>query len=367
MINFELALGFEDICLLPNFSEIDSRKNVSTKTILSRNINIDLPIVLSPMDTVSTVESCIKMNYIGAAGILHRFMSIEDQSLKTREIKEKSGKSFSAICLKDSKNRIPELIKNGVDLLFLDSANGLSRNVFEFTKWFYTESGYKSQVDLVVGNTLSKESISRLINIGADSFRHNISPGSACITAIKTGIACPSITANYYAWKAIRNYKLYNNDWGEKTDKLPSILLDGGIRTPSDLCKAIASYCDGIIAGGIFVGCHENTNLEDIVEINGKKMVKYRGMASQEVVEEYDIWDKTDKNLFVEGESFYKPYQDKSVEKVVYEFVNGLRSCMSYLGMSDLDEMKGGLWTGKIRAVRTTANSMYERGAHGKG
>lgn len=366
MIPFELAYGYDDISLLPNFSEVNSRKEVSTKTILSRNISIEYPLVLSPMDRVSTVESCIKMNYIGAAGILHRFMSIEEQSQKTRQIKEACGKSYSAICLRDYQYRIPALINNGVDLLFIDSANGLSKNVFDFTKWFYIDSGYNSKCDLIVGNTLSKESVSRLVNLGADGLRHNISPGSACITAIKTAISCPSITANYFAWKALRNWKLYHNDWAQMIDKKPSILADGGIRIPSDLCKAISSGCDAVICGGIFSGCYENTNLEDIVEINGKKMVKYRGMASQEVVEEYGLSDGTVKNLFVEGESYYKPYQEKSVETIVYEFVNGLKSCMSYLGMTNLDEMKGGLWNGKIKAVRTTANSMYERGAHGK-
>lgn len=364
MNNFELALGYDDIVLLPNFSEVNSRKDVSTKTILSRNIEIDMPVVLSPMDSVSTVEACIKMNYIGAAGILHRFMPIDEQAAKTRQIKESCGKSFSAICLRDYRERIPALIDNGVDLLFLDSANGLSKLVYDFTKWYYTESEYKA--DLIVGNSLTKESVSRLVNLGADGLRHNIGPGSACKTQVQSGIGTPSVSANFFAWKALRNWSLYNNDWGQKGDKKPSVLADGGIRVPADICKAVASYCDAVICGGIFAGCYENTNTEDIIEINGKKMVKYRGMASQEVVEEYGLSDGTTKNLFVEGESFYKPYQDKSVETVVYEFVNGLRSSMSYLGFKTLDEMKGGLWNGKIKAMRTTANSMYERGAHGK-
>ena len=363
MKEFELALGYDDISLLPNFSEVNSRKDVSTKTNISRNIEIEFPIVLSPMDSVSTVESCIKMNQIGAAGILHRFMSIDEQSKKTKEIREKSGKSFSAIGLSDYKDRIPALIENGCQLLFLDSANGLSKKVFDFVKWFYSESLFAG-VDLIVGNTLSKESVSRLINLGADGVRHLIGPGSACLTARQTGIYCPSVTGIYYAWKAIRNWHLYNNDWSNKIDKEPTVLADGGIRYPSDLCKAIASGSNAVIAGGIFVGCFENS--QDIVEIDGKKMVKYRGMASREVVEDYNLSDKTSKNLFIEGDSYYKSYQNKSVEDIVYEFVNGLRSCMSYLGSKTLNEMRGGLWNNTIQAVKITTNSMYEGGAHGK-
>ena len=70
---FQEAIGYEDISLLPNFSNITSRKQVSTVTKISKNKYIDIPIILSPMDTVSSVKSCIKINQIGGAGVLHRF------------------------------------------------------------------------------------------------------------------------------------------------------------------------------------------------------------------------------------------------------------------------------------------------------
>ena len=57
---FKEAIGYDDICLLPNFSEINSRKEISTLTKISKNKYIDIPIILSPMDTVSSVKSCIK-------------------------------------------------------------------------------------------------------------------------------------------------------------------------------------------------------------------------------------------------------------------------------------------------------------------
>ena len=188
MINFELALGYDDISLLPNFSDIDSRKDVSTKTIISRNIELEYPLILSSMDSVSTIDSCIKMNQIGAAGILHRFMSIEEQAKQSKYIKDNSGKSFSAIGLSDFKNRIEALVSSGVSLLFLDAANGLSKKVTNFTKWYYKDSIYPDMgIDLVTGNTLSKESVSRLINFGADGVRHLIGPGSACKTCVSRG------------------------------------------------------------------------------------------------------------------------------------------------------------------------------------
>ena len=366
-ITFKEALGYDDIALLPNFSNINSRKEVSTKTKISKNNYIDIPIVLSPMDTVSSVKSCIKVNKIGCAGVLHRFMSVEDQSVKAKKVKDESGKSICAIGLKDASERIEGLSKY-TDVFFLDTANGLAKSVEDFLIW-YKQSEYTQ--DIIVGNTLTKASVHRLANLKADGFRHLIGPGSMCLTQIKTGIGCPSVTGLSYAWNAIRNYQLGNLDHfrqeNPKEENRPSILADGGIRNPRDLAKAIASGADTVICGRIFAGLIDVVDEENIVEKDGKLFAIYRGMASKDVVEDYELYDGSKKNLFVEGDKTMIPLiQDKTIEDVVYDFANGLRSSMSYLGFRTIEEMRGGLWTGKIFAVRTTANNMYEGFAHGK-
>jgi len=364
---FKEALSYDDISLLPNFSDISSRKEVDTITKISRNKYIDIPIILSPMDTVSSVKSCVKINKIGGAGVLHRFMSIEDQTIKARIIKDESNFCITAIGLKDAAERISDTSLY-TDIYFLDTANGLAKNVEDFLRWYKT-SGYKQ--DIIVGNTLTKESVYRLANLKADGFRHLIGPGSMCLTQVKTGIGCPSLTGNYYAWKAIRNWELSQVDLF-KQDKpnpehRPSILADGGIRYPKDLVKAIASGCDAVICGRIFAGLADVIEDEDVVQKGGKAYAKYRGMASQDVVEDYELHDGTKKNLFVEGDNTLIPIiENKSIEDVVYDFANGLRSAMSYLGFRSLEEMRGGLWTNKIQAIRNTSNSMYEGFAHGK-
>ena len=90
-------------------------------------------------------------------------------------------------------------------------------------------------------------------------------------------------------------------------------------------------------------------------------------MASKDVVEDYDLYDGTKKNLFVEGDNTLIPLiENKSIEDVVYDFANGLRSAMSYLGFRSIENMRGGLWTNTVKAVKVTANSQYEGFAHGK-
>jgi IMP dehydrogenase/GMP reductase len=192
-----------------------------------------------------------------------------------------------------------------------------------------------------------------------------------CLTQLKTGIWCQSLTGNFYAWKAVRNWELSQVDLF-KDDKpnpqnRPSILADGGIRYPKDLVKAIASGCDAVICGRIFAGLLDVVDDENIIEKDGKLFAKYRGMASRDVVEDYDLYDGTKRNLFIEGDNtLVSINKDVTIEDVVYDFLNGLRSSMSYLGFRKLQDMRGGLWTDRIRAVRVTSNTMYEGVAHGK-
>lgn len=364
---FKEALGYDDISLLPNFSDINSRKEVSTISKISKSKNIDIPIILSPMDTISSVKSCVKINLLGGAGVLHRFMSIEAQVKKSKRIRDDSNFCINAIGLKDAKNRI-EALSPYTDIFFLDTANGLAKNVEDFLI-NYKLAGFKQ--DIIVGNTLTKESVYRLANLKADGFRHLIGPGSMCLTQMKTGIGCPSVTGLYYAWKAVRNHQLshldyFNNEIPSEENR-PSILADGGIRYPKDLVKAIAAGADAVICGRIFVGLADLVEEENIVKKDGKLYCKYRGMASKDVVEDYELSDGTTKNLFVEGDCTLVPLDENScLEKVVYDFTNGLRSAMSYLGFKTIEDMRGGLWTNKIRAVKITGNSIYEGFAHGK-
>lgn len=361
------SLGYDDITLLPNFSNIASRKEVSTITKISKNKYINIPIILSPMDTVSSVKSCVKINKLGGAGVLHRFMSSFEQAKKAKYIKDESNFCISAIGLKDFQTRLPE-ISSYTDVFFLDTANGLAKNVEDFLIW-YKQSSYTQ--DIIVGNTLTKESVYRLANLKADGFRHLIGPGSMCLTQIKTGIGCPSVTGLSYAWKAVRNFQLANLDYfrheNPKEENRPSILADGGIRYPRDLVKAIASGADAVICGRIFASLADVVDEENIIEKDGKLFAKYRGMASKDVVEDYELHDGTKKNLFVEGDKTLIPLQtDVSLDDVLYDFTNGLRSAMSYLGFRNIEDMRGGIWNGKIKILKTTSNNMYESFAHGK-
>ena len=365
----KIAFGYEDIQLLINTdTDIVSRDEVNLSTRLSKNVQIRYPIVLSPMDTVSCVESCVAMNLIGGAGILHRFMPLEERIKAATKIKEESDRCFLAVGLNDTRDDLNQL--SMADAFFLDCAHGGMRKVLEWIKDF---KEYMFDYDLITGNTQTMESVSQHLELGAAGIRHGIGIGSACLTTVNTGIGCPALTSNYYAWKARQQWMDMHKHlaWKENT---PTILTDGGIKEPGHLVKAIASGADAIIAGRIFAGCKETPgdvywtstgepiNKEKVIlNISGDFTKKYRGMASRSVQEEAGK-----EHVFVEGDEYKVPYTGKSVEDVVLEYCDGLKSAMSYLGFRTLNELKGSLWTDKVKYITLTPNSHYEGQSHGK-
>ncbi|MFZ2097279.1 MAG: IMP dehydrogenase [Anaerolineales bacterium] len=79
-IREDFGLTFDDVLLVPHRSSIQSRKDVSTDTWLVPDIHLNIPIISSNMDTVTETRMAIAMAQLGGIGILHRFMTIEQQA-----------------------------------------------------------------------------------------------------------------------------------------------------------------------------------------------------------------------------------------------------------------------------------------------
>jgi IMP dehydrogenase len=85
--NIQTSLSFDDILICPRFSNVKSRKDISLKSRLSDKITLNIPIISSPMDTVTEDNMAIAMALSGGLGVIHRFQSIETQAEMVKKVK----------------------------------------------------------------------------------------------------------------------------------------------------------------------------------------------------------------------------------------------------------------------------------------
>ncbi|MEM0118076.1 MAG: IMP dehydrogenase [Conexivisphaerales archaeon] len=88
---FRLGLTYDDVLLVPKYSDIMSRKEVDTSARLTRKISLSIPIISSNMDTVTESAMAIAMARLGGIGIIHRFLSIKDEVHEVEKVKRYEG------------------------------------------------------------------------------------------------------------------------------------------------------------------------------------------------------------------------------------------------------------------------------------
>lgn len=81
------GLTYDDVLLVPKRSPVRSRKEINTETKLTRNINLNIPIISANMDTVTESTMAISLATLGGIGFIHRFMSISDQAKEAVRVK----------------------------------------------------------------------------------------------------------------------------------------------------------------------------------------------------------------------------------------------------------------------------------------
>ncbi|MEZ4527260.1 MAG: IMP dehydrogenase [Desulfobacterales bacterium] len=87
VISPEEAYSFDDVLLLPNYSDV-LPKDIDTRTRLTRNLNLSIPIVSAAMDTVTESQVAISMARAGGLGFIHRNMGIEQQAREVDKVKK---------------------------------------------------------------------------------------------------------------------------------------------------------------------------------------------------------------------------------------------------------------------------------------
>jgi IMP dehydrogenase len=331
------ALTFDDVLIVPSRSDVRSRRDPQLTSQLTRGLAIDTPIVSANMDTVTEAPMCMAMQQLGAFGILHRFMSIEDQVGEALKVREAGFKNCGAsIGVNDDfKIRAQSLVAAGVNVLTIDIAHGHSVAMVETMKWL--KDAYP-EVQIIAGNVATPEGVFDLIEAGADAIKVGIGPGSMCTTRIITGCGVPQLTAIALCASVALPLGV-------------PIIADGGIKTSGDIVKAFAAGASTVMLGSMLAGTIETPG-----EIkNGRK--QYRGMASKAA--QVSWRGGVPEGMAPEGESTFTPVKGH-VKDVISELTGGLRSGMSYVNATSISEIRE-----KSRFMEMSAAGVFESRAHG--
>ena len=322
------ALTFDDVTLAPNYSEV-LPSEVDTSIKLSENLKLRIPILTSAMDTVTESRMAIAIAKAGGIGVIHRNLNIKDQISEIKKVKKQKLLVGAAVGAGPNEHkRAEQIIKEGVDLIVVDTAHGHTKKVGEIIRFIKKQKTKK--VTLCAGNIATAEAAKYLLNLGVDIIKVGIGPGSICTTRLVAGIGVPQLSAIL----AVRN--------GLKNKKA-KIISDGGIKYSGDLAKAFAAGADAVMIGSLFAGTDETPG--KLITKNGKKFKSFRGMGSVGAMnkgsaDRYFQKKQKDTSKYVpEGVEGYVKYKGK-VDSVIYKLVGGLKSSMGYLGAKQIKNLR---------------------------
>lgn len=302
MIN-KVALNYDDVFLIPQYSELESRRLADTYTTLG-NFKFKLPVVPSNMKTVidETWAKWLSDNYYFY--IMHRFDGITVPFVKTANEQNFKFVSISTGVNQDSLDELTNIKNNGykVDFITIDVAHGhhlkLKERIKEIKRMF-------PNTFLIAGNVTTKQGVKDLESWGADGLRVGIGPGKACTTRFQTGFHVPMFTALQEC---------------SEVAKTP-LFADGGVNHYGDIAKALVAGASWIMAGSMFASCSDSP----APTLNGRKI--YYGSASSH--------NKGHKN-HIEGTLLELEFAN-TLEERLKEITQSLQSSISYAGGTDLN------------------------------
>lgn len=342
---FPLALSYDDVLLLPRFSDIASRSDVDLSTQISPRVKLKLPLASINMSDVTGVEMAIELGKLGGIGFLPRFESPENHADMVKKVKAKNVPVAAALGIKDGyMNRAEMVVKAGVDILTIDVAHGHMLSCLEATKELKQKFGAK--IGIISGVIGTYEGAEALFKSGADGVRVGVGPGTICITRTQTGVGAPQISAVLEASRAAKKYKKY-------------VLCDGGTKNSGDIVKGLAAGASLVVVGSQFAGTDEAPG--KLITKDGKKFKTYN--ASTSLTEKLrhtkklkDVGHNYTKHI--EGVESIVPYKG-SLAQVIGMMEANIKSGLSYCGAHNIKE----LWK-NAQFIRVTSSGVKENGSH---
>jgi len=333
------GLTYDDFIALPGFVDFP-REDVSFKTKLTKNIELELPFVSSPMDTVTEGKMATCLDFCGGIGVIHSNMTATKQAFMIRECVYKGSLVGAAVSTRgDDRDRIAKVVDAGARFLVIDTAHGWSKFQIDLINWL--KNGFPD-VDVIAGNVVTSYQTKALIEAGADGIRVGMGPGSICTTQEVMAVGRAQATAVHRcAWEA-QHYGV-------------PIIADGGIGNSGHITKALLLGASTVMMGSMLAGCNEAPGWE-----NHRKV--YRGMASKEVL--------TGGGNGRYGTQVVPQGVSTTVEPrgPVKDFVEFLKCSLQYsfqdIGVRSIEDLHQKLWNDELRIERRTSSAQHEGSAH---
>ena len=329
------SLSYDDVLLVPQYSEIRSRSEIDISTDLTKGVVLQLPVFSSPMDTISEYAMANAIGQSGASAIIHRYNTIKEQAQHILKVTPPKIVGAAIGISGDYLERASAVVGAGADYLCVDVAHGhhvmMREALYELRKLFGDD------YHIMAGNVATLQGINDLADWGADSVRCNIGGGSICSTRIQTGHGMPGLQTIIEC---------------AKTDRDVKIIADGGIKNSGDIVKALAAGADAVMVGSLLSGTTEAPG-EIFMDNEGNRWKTYRGMASKEAQVEW-----RGKYSSFEGVAARVPHRGP-VGLVLEDLEKGIRSGFSYSGARYLSELQA-----KAEFITQTTSGLSESRTH---
>lgn len=307
------CLTFDDVLLVPRHAKnIQSRLDPDLSSYLG-GVFLENPFISANMSTITELNMMVAMDNCGCLGILHRFLSIDEQCNIVKTAVTSGVTHRNAVSLGVTQGFMSDaaaLYEAGARVFCVDVAHGDSAKVVNVIKTLRKE--LPPGITIIGGNVATGSGAARLAEAGASVVKVGVGPGSVCTTRSVAGVGVPQLTAVADVSLTLKREKFVD----------VAVVADGGIRTSGDIIKALAVGADAVMIGRLFAGTDE-------APLSGK----YFGMASKEA-------GRLREGIAAEGVVTTVTPQG-SVVGVVGSLRAGLQTGMSYqdaLTLSDLRE-----------------------------
>ena len=280
----ERSYGFDEVAIVPG--DVTINPEMASTQMSIGPYSFDAPVIASAMDGSVSPRFAALMHEMGGLGalngeglytryddpysVLEEIISMDQAEVteylqevysepvkdnligeRVQEIKQSGAVAAIAFTPQTTKTFSALAVEAGADIIIVQSTVTTARHASRsYRGLIFAELIESLKVPVVVGNCVSYNVASELMETGIDAVLVGVGPGAACTTREVTGVGVPQVTATLECAAA-------REDYFERTGRYVSIITDGGLRTGGDVCKAMASGADGVMLGTPFAQAAE--------------------------------------------------------------------------------------------------------------